>query len=90
VIPVNKLDGSEMYLNEDLIERVEDAGQDHSVVYLTDGAHLVIADRFLEVVERVRKEKASLLRKAAMGPEVPSGSPVALTDLTRSERVSAR
>lgn len=89
MIPVKKLDGSEMYINEDLVERVEDAGEDQSVLYMRDGGHLVVADHCSEIVTRVRTEKASLL-KAAQGSEPQPASPVALTDLTRSGRLSGR
>jgi uncharacterized protein YlzI (FlbEa/FlbD family) len=90
VIPVKKLDGSEMYINLDLIERVEDAGQEHSVVYLTDGGHLVVAEQSSIVVARIRTEKASLLRTATLGPEASSGPSGQLAELSRSGRLSGR
>jgi uncharacterized protein YlzI (FlbEa/FlbD family) len=89
VIPVKKLDGSEMYINEDLVERVEETGVDQSVVYMRDGGHLVIADQATEIVAKVRSEKAALL-KAAQGAEVSLPSPAPITGLTRSGRLSGR
>ena len=63
VIAVKKLDGSTMHLNEDLIERVEDAGGGQSAVYLRDGGHIIVANDPTTVVELVRTEKVAMLRR---------------------------
>jgi uncharacterized protein YlzI (FlbEa/FlbD family) len=71
VIAVKKLDGSMMHLNEDLIERVEDGADGQSAVYMVNGGHIIAANDPATVVERIRAEKADLLRRALRGPEDP-------------------
>lgn len=63
MIALKKLDGSMMYLNEDLIERVEDGADGQSAVYMINGGHVVVANESANVVEKIRTEKASLLRR---------------------------
>jgi uncharacterized protein YlzI (FlbEa/FlbD family) len=71
VIAVKKLDGSMMHINEDLIERVEEGADGQSAVYLLHGGHIIAANDPATVVEMIRAEKASLLRRAFQGPEDP-------------------
>ena len=71
VIAVKKLDGSMMHINEDLIERVEDGADGQSAVYMVNGGHIIAANDPATVVERIRAEKASLLRRAFQGPDDP-------------------
>jgi uncharacterized protein YlzI (FlbEa/FlbD family) len=82
VIATKKLDGSTMYLNEDLIERVEDGADGQSAVYLTNGGHIIVAADSQRVVEMIRAEKAALLRRvlgsaddSAITARTPSGAP---------------
>lgn len=63
MIALKKLDGSVMYLNEDLIERVEDGADGQSAVYMINGGHVVVANDSVNVVEKIRTEKVALLRK---------------------------
>jgi uncharacterized protein YlzI (FlbEa/FlbD family) len=88
VIAVKKLDGSMMHLNEDLIERVENAAEGQSAIYLTDGARMIVANTPDIVIERIRAEKTALLRRVMTGPDEPSDNePSTLTDLnSRSQR----
>lgn len=69
VIAVQKLDGSRIYLNEDLIERVEDGADGQSAVYLINGGHIIVANDSNIVVERIRSEKVSQLRRVHNGPQ---------------------
>ena len=71
VIAVKKLDGSVMHLNEDLIERVEDGADGQSAVYLVNGGHIIAANDPATLVERIRTEKANLLRRVLQGPDAP-------------------
>lgn len=71
VISLKKLDGSKMFLNEDLIERVEDAVDGQSAVYLINGGHIVVANQASIVVEKIRTEKANLLRRVRQASQDP-------------------
>ena len=72
MIAAKKLDGSTMHLNEDLIERVEDGADGQSAVYLTNGGHIIVAADSQWVVETIRAEKASLLRRVLGSPAEPA------------------
>lgn len=63
VIAVKKLDGSTMHLNEDLIERVENASGGQSAIFLRYGGHIIVANDPATVVELVRAERAALLSR---------------------------
>ena len=63
MIALKKLDGSVMYLNEDLIERVEDGADGQSAVYMINGGHVVVANDSANVVDKIRTEKVALLRR---------------------------
>jgi len=63
VIAVKKLDGSTMHLNEDFIERVENASGDQSAIFLRHGGHIIVANDPSTVVELVRAERAALLSR---------------------------
>jgi uncharacterized protein YlzI (FlbEa/FlbD family) len=71
-----------MHLNDDLIERVEDAVGGQSAVFLRDGGHFIVANDHATVVELIRDEKVALLRRALHAPD-PS------TDGQLSESVAA-
>jgi uncharacterized protein YlzI (FlbEa/FlbD family) len=75
VITVKKLDGSTMHLNEDLIERVEDATGGQCVVYQRDGGHIIAANSAPAVVEMIREEKVALWRRVLEGPGGPGVAP---------------
>jgi uncharacterized protein YlzI (FlbEa/FlbD family) len=85
VIAVKKLDGSMMHINEDLIERVEDGADGQSAVYMVNGGHIIAANDPATVVEMIRAEKASLLRRAFLGPDDPQLS--AISGVTRLSQV---
>jgi len=72
VIAVKKLDGSVMHINEDLIERVEDGADGQSALYLVNGGHVIVANDPATVVEKIRTEKANLLRRVLQGPDDPA------------------
>ena len=74
MIEVKKLDGSSMHLNEDLIGRVEEAAGGQSVIYLLDGAHIIVAEHPSSVVDKIRAEKVELLRRVLRGPDDPEVS----------------
>jgi uncharacterized protein YlzI (FlbEa/FlbD family) len=81
VIGLLKLDGSTMYLNEDLVERVE--GGVNSAVHLANGTYFVVRDDVDAISARIRSEKQAVLAGAlalAFG-DVP---PPALTTVGRA------
>ncbi|TAN31009.1 flagellar protein FlbD [bacterium] len=75
MIAVQKLDGSRIYLNEDLIERVEDGADGQSAVYLINGGHIIVANDSNVVIERIRAEKVSQLRRVHHGPQQSKAAP---------------
>jgi uncharacterized protein YlzI (FlbEa/FlbD family) len=89
VIEVNKLDGSTMHLNEDLVERVESGVEGQSAVYLRDGAHFIVANVPDAVVAMIRAEKTELLRRAFLGEDLDATAPTpsARASLTRLSQV---
>lgn len=80
MIAVRKLDGASMFLNEDLIEHVEDVSDGRSAIYLRDGNHYIVANTADEVVSLVRDEKVVLWHRAFSG--ATAGFP-AVTSITR-------
>lgn len=81
LIAVQKLDGAMMHLNEDFIERVENASGGQSAVYLRYGGHMILAENPVTVVEMIRAEKTALLRRVFNRPEdeVETSSALAIT-----------
>jgi uncharacterized protein YlzI (FlbEa/FlbD family) len=74
VIEVGKLDGSTMYVNEDLIGRVEHAVGGQSALYMLDGGHIIVANDPSDIVALIREEKVAVLRRALEGPVSPGTS----------------
>jgi uncharacterized protein YlzI (FlbEa/FlbD family) len=87
VIAVKKLDGSTMHINEDHIERVEEGADGQSAVYLANGGHIIVANDPDTVVERIRMEKATLLRRVLHGPEDAPEVAAAQAGVTRLSQV---
>ncbi|HEV3188504.1 MAG TPA: flagellar FlbD family protein [Acidimicrobiales bacterium] len=80
MIAVKKLDGTTMHLNEDLIERVADGAEGQAAIYFRDGAHIVVANDAVDVVDFIRTEKVEHLLRV-LG-DSPSPSPTAITKLS--------
>jgi flagellar protein FlbD len=70
VIRLTRLNGSELYLNADLIATVE--SRPDTVVTLVDGKHFVVADSADDVIMRVTRYRAAVLALA----EQMSTSPI--------------
>jgi uncharacterized protein YlzI (FlbEa/FlbD family) len=88
VIGLRTLDGSTMYLNEDLVERVE--GGTTTAVHLANGNYFVVRDDVEAVSARIRAEKQAVLAGAlalAFGETSPS-SVVALARSATSRSVA--
>jgi uncharacterized protein YlzI (FlbEa/FlbD family) len=85
VIAVKKLDGSTMHLNGDLIERVESCADGQSALYMVNGGHIIAAHDPETLVEKIRTEKANLLRRVLEGPGAPDV--VAVAGLPRLSQV---
>jgi uncharacterized protein YlzI (FlbEa/FlbD family) len=90
VIAVKKLDGSTMHINEDHIERVEEGADGQSAVYLANGGHIIVANDPGTVVERIRMEKATLLRRVLHGQETTEGEAPAQAGVTRLSQVRGK
>ena len=63
MIEVTKIDGSTMYLNEEIIERVENTLTGQCAVYLIHGGHIVVSHDSPTVAEKIREEKIAQLRR---------------------------
>lgn len=90
LIAVKKLDGAVMHLNEDLIERVENAAGGQSAVYLRYGGHMILANDPDTVVEMIRAEKTALLRRVFDRPDsdIHTPPPLAMTrEITQLNQV---
>ena len=59
MIWVTRLNGTEMALNSDLLEAIESTPD--TVVTLVDGKRYVIQEDAAEVIERIRRFRASIL-----------------------------
>ena len=59
MIWVTRLNGTEMVVNADLVESIESTPD--TVLTLVDGKRYVISESAAEVVERVRRFRASIL-----------------------------
>jgi flagellar protein FlbD len=62
MIRLTRLNGSEMFLNADLISTVE--SHPDTVITLVDGKHFVVAETGMEVVERIAHYRADVLALA--------------------------
>lgn len=62
MIRLTRLNGTEMYLNADLISTVE--SHPDTVITLVDGKHFVVAETGVEVVERIAHYRADVLALA--------------------------
>ena len=60
MICVSRLDGSEFYINSDLIQTVESNPDTH--VVLTNGTKFVVREKDTEVVKRVVEFRRSVVR----------------------------
>ena len=70
MIRLTRLNGTEMYLNADLISTVE--SHPDTVITLVDGKHFVVAETGAEVVDRIARYRADVLALAErVGTTVP-------------------
>jgi len=83
MIGVTRLDGSVMYLNEDLIVRVEQAAGGQSAIYMLDVGHIIVANDPLSVIEMIRSEKVELFRRVFQGSDYPNLTPPTITRLSQ-------
>ena len=90
MIAVKKLDGSIMQVNEDHVERVEEGADGRSALYLTNGGHIIVANDVSTVIEKIRAEKASLLRRVLQGPDGPDVTVAEQAGVTRLSQVRGR
>ena len=69
MIRLTRLNGSELFLNADLIATVE--SRPDTVVTLVDGKHFVVADATDDVVMRVTRYRAAVLALAEQMSAAP-------------------
>lgn len=73
MIILTRLNGSQVGLNPDLIERVEATGD--TVVSLIDGTRYVVSESCAEIVDRVVEFRARVLAAADAGLELLEQTP---------------
>lgn len=61
MIRLTRLDGSEIYLNEDLIELVEETPDTH--ITLTNGNRYVVHEKASTLLERIMAQKIRVMRR---------------------------
>lgn len=66
MIKVTRLDGSEMYLNEDLVELIEETPDTH--ITLTNGNRYVILEKAPVLLERIAAFRVKILARAYYRP----------------------
>lgn len=63
VIVLTRLNGEQFALNPDLIERVEETPDTH--ITLVDGKHLMVTESMAEVIDSIRRDRATVLALAS-------------------------
>jgi len=66
MIRVTRLDGSEMYLNQDLIEIIEECPETH--LTLTNGNRYLVLEKTSTIVDRIAAFRAGILGRASSTP----------------------
>ena len=66
MIRVTRLDGSEMYLNPDLIEIIEECPETH--LTLTNGNRYLVLEKTSTIVDRIAAFRAGILSRTATAP----------------------
>jgi flagellar protein FlbD len=66
MIRLTRLDGSEIYLNEDLIEIIEETPDTH--LTLTNGNRYLVLEKTLIIIERIVSCKTRIMLRAQGGP----------------------
>lgn len=67
MIRLTRLDGSELYLNEDLIELVEETPDTH--ITLLNGNRYVVHESASTLIERIVSQKIRVMRRVKYGSE---------------------
>jgi len=65
MIRLTRLDGSELYLNEDLIELVEETPDTH--ITLINGNRYVVQEKASILIERILSQKIRVMRRVRNG-----------------------
>lgn len=66
MIKLTRLDGSELYINPDLIESMEETPETR--VSLTDGNRFLVMEQIWTIIERIVAFRARILRRAVSWP----------------------
>lgn len=66
MIRLTRLDGSELYLNEDLIELVEETPDTH--ITLINGNRYVVHEKASVLIDRIVAQKIRVMRRVKGGP----------------------
>jgi len=66
MIKLTRLDGSELYMNPDLIESMEETPETR--ISLTDGNRFLVMEQIWTIVERIVSFRARTMRRAVTYP----------------------
>lgn len=64
MIKLTRMDGSELYINPELVETIEESPDTH--ITLSNGNHYLVLESAGVIVEKIVHFKASILRRAAI------------------------
>ncbi len=64
MIKLTRMDGSELYINPELVETIEESPDTH--ITLSNGNHYLVLENAGVIVEKIVHFKASILRRAAI------------------------
>ncbi len=65
MIKLTRLDGSELYINADLIELIEENPDTH--ITLSNGERYLVKEKAVSIIDRIISYKASILHRAVAG-----------------------
>jgi flagellar protein FlbD len=65
MIKLTRLDGSEMYINADHIEIIEESPDTH--ITLSNGERYLVKEKAVSIVDRIISYKAAILHRAIAG-----------------------
>lgn len=63
MIVLTRLNGEQFALNPDLIERLEETPDTH--ITLVDGKNLLVKEKMVEVIDSIRRDRATVLALAS-------------------------
>ncbi len=64
MIRLTRMDGSELYINPELVETIEETPDTH--ITLSNGSHYLVLESAGAIIEKIIHFKATIMRRAAI------------------------